>query len=229
MVSETTRFGAVAEAETADLVKEMEADRETARVQGETVTHAHVKPGASWWNDPNAIKYQPEGEVTAHMAEGRMMRALAWADVGKGLTLFSQTAGDVLASLAEARDSAMSGGDPDPMARFQPLPQDHADFLVSMNWFVRLNPPERRHRKAKQWGLSLHQKVLAWTARPIPLSSGDMAALVGRSDSRMRQVREQAFEMLHRVANGLPARAGWPVVDQMAALKERNRAYRRTA
>lgn len=158
------------------------------------------------------------------------MRALAHADVGKGLTLVSKTMQDVLAGLAEAADMALSGGgEPDPLARFEPQPQDHADFLTAMSWFAALNPPERRHKRAKVWGLSMPQKVLAWTAKPVPLSSGDMAALVGRTDARMRQVRAEAFEMVHRVANGLPARAGWPVVDQMGALRERNRAARRTA
>lgn len=224
MVTETVAFTAVAEAESADLAREMEADRETARVQTETTLH--VQPGSQWWWNPHAILYQPQGEVEPEMAEGRLMRALAHADVGKGLTLHSMTVGDVLAGLADAAALA-NGPTPDPLARFEPLPQDHADFLTAMSWFVALNPPERRHKRAKVWGLSMPQKVLAWGARAVPLSSGDMAALTGRSDARMRQVRAEALGMLHRVANGLPARPHWPVVDQMAALRDRNRAYRR--
>lgn len=226
MVSETVAFTAVAEAEAADLAREMEADRETARVQVETTLH--IQPGSQWWWNPSAIRYEPAGSVAKEMAEGRLMRALAHAEVGKGLTLHSMTVGDVLAQIADAR--ALAGGaEPDPLARFTPLPQDHADFLVAMSWYVALNPPERRHKRAKVWGLSQRQKVLAWMARAVPLSSGDMAALTGRSDARMRQVRAEALEMVHRVANGLPAREGWPVVDHMAALQERNRAYRRSS
>lgn len=229
MVSERSRFAAVEEAEAADLAREMDADRETARVSRETVSHTHALPGSQWWWDPTSVIYQPQGSVSERYAEGRMMRALVWADVGKGLTLTSKTIGDVLADIAEARAQAMSRGDIDPVTRFQPLPQDQADFLVAMGWFVKLNPPERQHKRQKVWGLSMPQKVLAWTAQPIPLSSDDMGALVGRTGARMRQVRAEALEMVHRVANGLPAKASWPVVDHMAVLKERNLAARRQA
>lgn len=227
MVYERSRFAAVEEADAADLAREMDADRETARVSRETVSRVHAVPGSQWWWDPTSVTYQPEGHVSQRDAEGRMMRALAWADVGKGLTLHSKTIGDVLADIAEARERALSGGDLDPVARFQPLPQDQSDFLVAMGWFVKLNPPERRHKRQRVWGLSMPQKVLAWMAQPIPLSSDDMAVLVGRTGARMRQVRAEALDMVHRVANGLPAKAGWPVVDQVAALKERNASARR--
>jgi hypothetical protein len=56
---------------------EMEADRQRARDQRDPRDRSD-EDGLPWWWSPAEIVYQPSGHVTRRMAEGRVMRAVAW-------------------------------------------------------------------------------------------------------------------------------------------------------
>lgn len=223
MVSERLRFGAVEEATSADLAAEMERDRQDAR-RGRLVDDETPVIASQWWRDISQIAYHPAGDVSQRHAEGRVMRALAWAGVGGGLTLASRTVGQVLAGLAEA--AAMGADDRDRGVRFTPLPADHDDFLIAMSWFTALNPPERR-TDPRPWSLTREQRILAMRARSVPLSFGDIGHAFGwKGHQRAQQVYGAALDKVWRAANGRRVFKA-SSVDQIAALQERNRAYRR--
>lgn len=226
MVSERTKFQAVEDAASADLAAEMERDRADARARPSDEASGAVV-ASQWWRDVSQIRYAAFGQITQRHAEGRVMRAVAWAGVGGGLTLASRTTATVMAELADAAALAADDDGRDLIVRFEPLPVDQSDFLVAMAWFTALNPPEsRRGASAKPWGLSSAQRVLAARARSVPLSFGDIGRFMGwRGHQRAQQVYGETMERIWKIANGAVVRRGR--VDQIEALRERNRAYRR--
>lgn len=177
--------------------------------------------GASdqWWRDPLAIDYAPSGKVSLRMAEGRVMRAVAWCDAGRGLTLRRRTPLDVLAE----RAAEVEGGGDDAMSkRFHPLPQDVSDFDVAMGWYAQLNPPHRRHGTSRPWALSREQRVLLWRTRLPPLSFQEIAwCLHLRSPERPRQMYKDAIVQVWKIANSTIGNLS------LAALRERNREAER--
>lgn len=231
MVAERVKFGAVEEAEAADLAREMENEREALRAQGERadVSQIHVK---QWWRDVSEIKYEPSGEVSLRFCEGRLMRALAWCGAEDGPGKMRVNAG-LLHEIGEAAARALAEleakglGDLPPPS-FKPLPQDRADFEVAMGWFAAINPPELWSRRRKPWSLSREQRVLLYRSRAVPLSYGEIGARLGwRGHQRAQQVFGEAVEGCWRAANGMPVLKTLKVKDQIAALRERNRAHRR--
>lgn len=228
----TAKMQAVSDAEAAEMAREMEADRETARAQAD----GHAKTfEVRWWVDSTNIRYEPAGEVSPKMAEGRVLRALAWCGAGKGLTLRTTTVGSLLARMAEVASGEAALAEAEKSARlhnlprFQPLPRDHEDFPVAMNWFGSINPPENWGPRREAWALNRVQRVMLMRTLTIPLSWEDIGAVMHFSGPRARQLYVRGMEMCHRVANGGAAYPGRTVVDQIAALKERNREHRRGA
>lgn len=230
----------VSDAEAAEMAREMEADRETARAQNDG--HAKVFE-VRWWVDATAIRYEPVGEISPRMAEGRMLRALAWCGAGRGLTLRTTTVGSLLARMAEVASGEAAAAEAEREARlhnlprFQPLPRDHEDFEVAMGWFGAINPPERWGPTRQSWTLNRVQRIMLMRTLTIQLSWSDIGAsfeneakgIPAISGPRARQLYVRGMEMCHRVANGGAAYPGRKVVDQIAALKERNREHRRGA
>ncbi len=230
-----SRFQAVEDAEGADLAREMEADRAMARDGRPRAATGKGQVPAQWWRDATQVAYQPKGEITMKMAEARILRAVAFCGVGRGLTLESRTPLDVLAAVADAYEQAMNSDPPDPMARFRPLPCDQSDFDTAMGWFVALAPVEARGKGWKPWGLTRLQKILVWRARDVPLSFDDIGGIWNVSGSNVKQMyhggkgRAGVIEKVWRAANGLPIHRSIKVADQMAELRERNRAFKRKA
>lgn len=222
MWSSTTRFSAVAEAEAAELWREMERRRGVAEAE----------PGGGsrrgqWWRDPNAVIYEPEGHVSREMAEARVMRAALWCGAGLGLTLRAQTPLSVLSAIVSelAEDEAPT------RVRLKPLPQDHADFDTAMGWFVQLNPPESWHKRREAWSLSRAQRVIVLRASAPPWSYADIADECGwRHGEQARQGYLQAIDACWRAANGGIVDPTVPTPEaRVAALRARNRAARRAS
>jgi hypothetical protein len=221
--SSRMRFQLVEEASAADLAREMEHDRESARVHRGA---GDFDPKSQWWKDPYAIKYQPAGEITKEMAEGRLMRAVAACGARAGLTLESRTAGTVLADLATAADEAFRQFDAtsDGAVQFRPLPQDHADFCEAMRWFAMLNPPKSWARSREAWTFNRMQKTLLFRAFAVPLNWREIGNRIKRTDQRARQLYAEAIVMAAKIANA-PDRS----TAEFEALRERNRAFKRGA
>ena len=225
MYSAKTRFAAVDEAETAELAREMERDREDARAR-QDVEREEEEEEFRWWRDVTNIRYERPGEVTARMAEGRLLRAVAACDPWHDLTLEERSPATVIARLAEAAARANE----DDMRwhgrlEFKQLPCDHDDFPVAMSWFTALNPPSPKRRK--MWDLNRPQLIILRRTLSMPRTWTDIASFHRISRQRAKQIYEAAIAAVCRVANGGPAFVGRVQVDHMAALRERNRAYRR--
>ncbi len=244
MWSSSMSFQAVEDATSEELARDMERDREMARngTGGSTRFHP-MEPGVLWWRDITTIKYQQAPDITLKHCEGRVMRALAFAGVqgptwhGKGRV---KTLAETLAALAKAREMAGSD-DSSPVPRFQQLPADRDDFDVAMSWFTALNPVELRPARAAPDYLTIEQVVMCWRALSIPLSFAEIGVEVAklpRSDvrdggwrghQRAQQVFVAAVEKCWRAANGLRVHKQLKVKDQIADLREGNRAHKRRA
>lgn len=220
-----TRFQSMS---AADLAREMEESREEARARPEMDQQTVAE--TRWWRDITNIRYERAGEVSARMAEGRVMRAMAWCGAGSGLTIREKTTGTVLANLAEQAATEAAGlEDGHGLPRFQPLPQDHQDFSIAMAWVSALSPPETWHKRRQAWGLNRMQRVMLLRSLTVPLSYADIGHEFSISPKRARDVYAKAVESCWRVANGGRAREDIPVLDQIEALRERNRAHKRSA
>lgn len=226
MRSERLRFAAVSDAEAADLAREMEADRAQARDSRETIEVEGRE--VAWWLDSSRIDYEPAGEVTTRNCEGRLMRALAWCGASDFRERTAVNA-EVLAEIADA--VAEIDIAPDPFASFKPLPTDRRDFETAMAWFTALSPPEHWRPGREPWSLSQLQKVLVVRARPMPPSYDTMAEVFSYvrkkkiSGEWLRQQFKKGVERCCRAANGHEVYPG--ISDQIAALRERNRSYKR--
>lgn len=221
--SSTTRFALVDEAEAAELAAEMERDREDARRGG--AIEVVRKEGLPWWRDADQIRYEPAGQITPRMCEGRLMRAVAMCEHGRGLTLRIRSFGTILAQMA-ARLEQQEYATSDFVPRLKPLPADISDFEIAMSWFVAINPaplPEPGSRAA--WVPSRPQEVLLFRARNIPLSFEEIGARVEWNVTKqaVHRMYDRAIRRACRIANGAKIEG----VDQIAELQERNRAWKR--
>ncbi len=226
MYSTRTRFAAVEEAEASELAREMERDREDAKSRREIEAEVE-EADLRWWRDITNIRYEPAGEVTPRMAEGRLLRAVAVCGAGQELTLPVHTPATVMSRLAQAAEAAQHDDTRwHGRLEFRPLPQDHDDFTTAMGWFTALNPPEASRRKA--WALNRAQLIILRRTLSIPRTWTDIASFHRISRTRVQEIYAAAIAAVTRVANGLPAFEGRARVDHMAALRERNRSYRRS-
>lgn len=224
MTRTTQSFTAV---DAALAAEEMEADRDAIRAGGEIETD---DPMRRWWADLSAIRYEPKGEVSRRMVEGRVMRALADCGAGQAPVAGGVAATDALAALSDAARRALAADDGSHwLVRFKPLVSDNSDFLEAMRWWTALNPPELWAAKRKPWTFSRAQRALFWRAIDEPLTWSEIGFRFKLSARRAQQVYETALDKCHRVANGRPPDRHRNPVDHIAALRERNREARRSA
>ena len=236
MTTERMKFGAVEAASSAELAREMERDRAHANSSRKT-DGFHGKPEqpeARWWRDISNIKYEPKGEVSQRMAEARVMRALAWCGAGKPMTVGGSPMTSLVREIGEEAARALAEIEqitpPDVAPRFRPLPLDHKDFDVAMGWFVALNPPELWNSRRLPWGLSRLQRVILWRSLATPLSFAEIAHECRWMDyQRAQQAYADGIDKVWRAANGKRVHKQLKVRDQIAALRERNRASKRRA
>lgn len=196
---------------------------ETTAASGEDDEAGHgIDDDLPWWRDPSSIRYEPEGEVSREMAEGRVMRALAHCgSLTPRLRSGSMT---ILARLAEERTAIGEMLDDARVAasiilRFAPQQQDQGgEFLMAMGWFTSLDPIEDRPAGAPPWALNRRQRVLWLRSLDENLSFGDVAHAItpaaqkrrGRyiSQQRAREIYETTIDAVWRIANGKVARMG---------------------
>lgn len=186
-----------------------------------------------WWRDVTQIRYEPRGEVSRKNCEGRVMRALAHCGAGDDRALARLARDPTMADLAEAVAGWASAVDRGWLEYFQPLPVDDSDFVEAMSWVTALDPVELRPRRRSGsyrgvWRFNRAQLVLLYRAVTVPLSWADIGMQFKVSGERARQVYAQSIDACWRVANGAAAYRHLQPVDQVAALRERNRAYHRS-
>lgn len=247
MVADEERLGSIGRVafDATEAAAEMEADRETARAR-----HGNAKRDGNpedqiitmpWWRDASRIRYRDPGEVRVEtieernpstgrlerhqrdMAEGRLMRALAWCGYGQDLSLREVSVAslyrEAVSKVAECNDDEdklrliMRG------LRFDPLPADRRDFLVAMGWFCRVSDS---HTTTKIWKLSKRQRVLVERAKAVPKTWSEIGNIVGVSNTRAIQLFEAGLADVRAEANR-------PVTIDgvILRLRAQNRAYHR--
>lgn len=247
MVAEKTRFQAVEDASSEEIAREMERDRDAARVQA--VPHGfHGKRHVSqWWRDITQIRYEPSGSVTRRNCEGRVLRAVSFCGGNKFGGIKRALSADAWSEIAEAhakwleafealRKSAIAAGRPVPVwdtdetGNFmRPLPEDLKDFEFSMSLFTALNPVEFWKSDRAAWAFNRSQKVILARSMAMPPSFADIATEYNIGDGSAaagEHFYDRAVGQCLSAANGKRVHTK-NVVDQIAALKERNRAFRR--
>lgn len=228
VISELLRFDALEHVTSEEMAAEMEEGRKAARATSESHGFHVEHLGTPWWYDLSRIKYEQPGEVTLKNCEGRLLRAVTFSGAGKHRGFPQPPTARVLAEMAAA--VSQSEDDADARLRLRMLPSDRSDILVALDWFVRLNPPEFWAHRRKLWDFNRPQKVLvARTVVPAP-SFGDIAAEYGIDGGHngAKRLYDKTLSKCLAAANGRQVHDR-PVVDQMAALRERNRAFRRGA
>jgi len=223
MWSSRTGFAAVDEAEAAELAREMEDDREAARVQSEPWRGGARETGLPWWRDATRVTYSQRGSVGVEEAEARVSRAI----LTDGLRLERAGVQVVRASSALAdmvsETASSEHDDPGHWRNFYALPQDYDDELTAMRWFSAINPPDLHRgglRPANHYTTA--QRLLVWRAQ----SRGwrEIGSDLGCSDTQARRLFGGALFQVWCAANGWQVFAHVSVKDQLAALRERNRA-----
>lgn len=179
-----------------------------------------------WWLDHTLISYSAPGSISITEVEGRVARALL-VDGFKALERPSEhvtATGALTMMVAESYAS----GDLDGPPPFESQPRDHDDYEIAMGWFAAIAPLEIRPRWAlgQPWH-SAAQKVLAWRIKSPPDSWRRIASREGGSQEGWRRTWGGALEMVRRAANGEPVLLHATVADQLAALRERNLAWKR--
>ena len=186
-----------------------------------------IAESPQWWRDINTIRYEDIGSISQRMAEGRVMRAVAAC--GEGIASHHvRTFSSMLAEFAsEHHGSDYPVNDYAP--RLRQTRDDIADFDVAMAWFAALNPPDLRNGSAEAWSFNRSQKVLVLRSLGHPWSFGKIADKWGLTPDGARKLYVRSIEAIWRVANGMPAYSWVSTVDQIEALRERNRMARGAA
>lgn len=243
--TEKQTFGAVEDAESEDIAREMQGWREDAR-RGSSASEGGEDVFKRWWRDLTQIRYELKGEVTRRMCEGRVMRAMAWAGAYNLMAPSTRITSNVLAAYAvedltqfteEERKQILL--DRPYAIKFEPTISDHSDFETAMSWVVAINPPDIWDvaKKRKAWSLSRKQRILYWRAKNVPLSFVEIAQAFQPKDptgkpigdpvtwQSIQQDYNRAIDWCLRAANGEPVRGKAPVRDRMSEVREGNRQF----
>lgn len=210
---------------------EMQADRDNVSRETSVREDTAARVAWQWWRDASLIRYEPSESLTIRMAEGRVMRAVACCAPGSGLTLKRHSYSTIMAAVAEAVAASDEPVTSDIGTRFEPLPQDHTDFLTAMGWFTALGlpplPQPGAHvgRRRKAWDFTRAQKVLIWRSLSIPWSFDEIGLELELSGERCRQIEKTALATVWNIGRA----AASPLDAPIQELRERNRRVRRAA
>lgn len=253
MASDRLSFAAVEEAlgDSADLAREMEADRAHANALHESASRLPSGEPAGtrgkrslWWLNPAAITYSAPGSISQREAEGRLMRALCPEEfgataAGQGLGLRLQVLMDDADIRALAEHEAKYP--PSLTEPFKPLPADIKDSLLALNWFLDFcaahcaAPSGSRFVGAS--GADPHPRRAAGDGATILIhASRDLGlsfAAIGRlwspkiTGQRVGQIYAKAIAEITDIANGKPHPGTAARAQTLAALRDRNRRSHR--
>lgn len=189
-----------------------------------------VLPGASddqWWLDPEGLTYSAAGEISLLEAEARVSRAILTDGIRNFDTKrgFEASTGD--SALGSFIADSISADGLELIKHFKPTRRDISDYPVAFGWFTAIAPIELRPQWAKVGWFSGAQKVLVWRALVPQKSWRQIAQRAGGSQEGWRKAWGGALECVRRVANGNQPLLHVKVSDQLAALRERNMAWKR--
>jgi len=219
MWSATQRFGAVDDAEAADLAREMEHDRAhfsgAADSRSTEASSDRSAAPTQWWHDPHAVTYSMPGMISTRETEGRFMRALLTERVVRVERPTANSFGSVLAkSIAQVPLTPKELAEQDPAPeRWEPTGRDWDDMPVALDWRVAL--PD-----------DVHQIVVQRSMQP-PTPWAVIALSLGLRRDDLRALYDTAIERLADEANGRGSARGNHMRARWAAQREAIRAARR--
>lgn len=186
-----------------------------------------------WWRDSSLVTYSPSGVVSMGEAEARVLRAILTDGLrpwkrGEPVRAWPQEFLD----WADAQKKMAEDPKADIRERFVPTRDDIRDSLVAMTWFAALDPPQLRpdgYGTINQ-DFTRDQVLLILRALEPPFTWRQIGRhqLIGCSHTQARKHYREAVERVWRAANGLQVFKHVRVRDELAALKERNRAHKRS-
>ena len=227
MWSATMRFQAVEDAEASDLAREMEQDREMARNGVSYEQELKQRQEEVWWRDASIIKYEPVGSITPKMAEGRLMRAVAFCDYGRGLSIRISSFSEILSRMSKPTPS-QEYATSDYIPPLRSFPQDVQDFPIAMGWFTALNPPQEGKTWHTAWEFNPAQHCVRYRTSNPPLSFAEIGSdtRIKMSAEGARQLYLRTMKTITKFANGVIVS---PALAHLEALRERNLAAKRVA
>lgn len=194
----------------------------------ERQSDAPIKKG-QLYRDPLAIAYEPEGSVGRDMTEARVLRAIRFDGVKarqgrlrEARAISWPSEWEALSQLIDQMEKASIEA---VARRFEPVPADLSDYLTAFGWFTRLNPPELWHKRREAYALNDAQRVLVLRAAEPPFTWAQIGERCSRrTDGQARRFYDKTIDAIHRIANGGQPYDHVTAADQIAQLRERNRA-----
>lgn len=191
-----------------------QSDAARAALEAEIAAEESVKPAPQDIPDlATQITYSPAGSISREEALARVCRAI--------LTDGAMTTGNPF-GLAAAGDDEVR------RERFEPTRADRSDYLTAYAWFAALQPPEERPKDHEPYAFNAPQRLLARHARGASLRAIAKAESLGHPEIAKRLLAA-VVDAVHRIANGGPLHLYRRPIDHMAAVRGRNRSYRRQA
>jgi hypothetical protein len=170
-------------------------------------------PAAQWWRDASKVRYEPPGEVTYEMAEGRIMRAL---NVDRLTRMEHERRGTsnagVIADMKghvelETKQEANRQFRPP----FEPSPRDRTDHPVALGWLLDMH-----------W-TDIEFILRGRACEPPPRTWKEIGRDLERNPVWVQRRYVRLIEQAVAVANGKRTRA----MMELEALRGRNLAHKR--
>lgn len=220
MWSSTTRFGAVEDAESAELARDMERDRDCAR-RGSSMGGEADAPEPQKWRDVHEVAYREPGGITVAEVEARVCRALSYDRLIPLDIKRQRTNAAVLADLKQWLE--VSDADPtvDWRPPFKQAAQDIEDYPRVMDWIT-----EVYCDTPGGWERSRESEIMAGRIKDPPESWDEIAEAQGVSRRAVRKRYDRLMQKLAVVANG---GADGKLAALAARVQESNRAFKRRA
>lgn len=235
------RFAAMAaQAEqSARTVEELraEVDREygseSGAVRAADGEDSEFTTGEHWWRDANNIVYEPRGQVSADMAEARILRFAAFVGAGRCLEdrplagnnahWFAELTPEQRQMIAEFAEKEDEQRRRKRFPRLVETENDRRDEDEAGRWFLALNPPELWDDGREAWSLNTSQKLLIWRSLGPPLSWRRIGEEIDLSYEGARNRYERLIRTVRDIANDEARLVGGSLAARMAELRERNR------
>lgn len=220
MWSSTTRFGAVEDAESDELARDMERDRDCAR-RGSSRDGEAAAPEPQKWRDVHEVAYREPGAVTVADVEARVCRALSYDRLIPLDIKRQRTNAAVLADMKQWMEVSQADPTVDWRPPFKPTAEDIADYLRVMDWIA-----EVYCDTPGGWEQSREATILAGRIKDPPEAWEEIAEGQGVSRQAARKRYDRLMQKLAAVANG---GADGKLAALAARVQESNRAFKRGA
>lgn len=217
MWSERQSFGAVDDAESADLAREMQRDRDDAsRCRDDD---DEPPEPAQTWRNIYAVRYEPTGHVTLPMIEARVCRALCYDRLIPPDIKRQRSNAAVLADLKRWFDLMLKDPTDDYRPPFAPTVEDFKDYLQVMAWIT-----EAFSDKSGGWHGSREREIFSARIVDPPRTWEEIGNWYSLSRAAVQKRYARALERILAAANSI---ATTKAEAEVKAVQARNRAHKR--